>query len=295
MRLPKYLAYLVILYFIGSIGFSQYGKLTKLSNNQPIVVKQDTKNHAPIDEGSLIQNVIVNSINNSTLNTENIKMMKQLISRIPEAKSVNFLSGPILDDNITIRDMKSGNNKMVECGEVIEISYKEGQKPSESNIIYRLGSNTLALGLDDGVIGMKEGGIREISINDNQVVKLIEVTLLKIKTPEFHSKSELRLFEKTAGNGKITKCGSKAKIQYDITNLAGDKIYHSPIMEVTIGNAHMPFGILKAISYMKEGGTRTAILPPQYLKTIEGTSTNFFPETLPQHQMLVMDIDLLRE
>ena len=81
------------------------------------------------------------------------------------------LEGVTLDEGLGVRDLECGTGTIAENGVSARITYTaslEGESPFDESydggFTFRIGSGQVVSGLDQGLLGMRVGGVRELSI-----------------------------------------------------------------------------------------------------------------------------------
>ncbi|MGL9758556.1 MAG: FKBP-type peptidyl-prolyl cis-trans isomerase [Wolbachia sp.] len=175
------------------------------------------------------------------------------------------------EDSINFYEITEGNGSKAFCGlEVLLQIYKISNNnlatlPSKvSDVTLKIGQGDLKeVGL--GVIGMKEGGERVVTIaNDNKnsyYVKLIEV---KDKYPD--SVNNLMIFNDLINKtGKQVKCGDEISVQYSIKRHNGEYIIKDQAVQFKVGDRKAPLVIEFGVVGMRAGNKRTILSPPGLL------------------------------
>jgi FKBP-type peptidyl-prolyl cis-trans isomerase len=312
----RVISYLVFAYIIISLGVNQYNDVKqKIVQNTPkeekIEAQKDLKDIPNISDiplqpsgekdQSLIEAGVQGFVKNALQTKEGQALLKQFINQIPKGcvEGVDPLKFP--DEQVVIKDIKPGYGSAVECGQDIEIKYynlpKHLASKNEQKLKYRLGENVMHSQIEAGVIGMKERGVRKITLipNDPKIQPTsYEYELLKSSPPTPLSRSKLQVFDKKIGNGSLVRCGNIVRIKYNITRIDGQRIFNSEMQEVKIGDRKIPFGISKAMLYMKLGGVRVVLMPPELLKPLEKTNKPFIKEgILPENEITIFEIEML--
>jgi FKBP-type peptidyl-prolyl cis-trans isomerase len=312
----RVISYLVFAYIIINLGMNQYKDVKqKIIQNAPkeekIDAQKDLKDIPNISDiplqpsaekdQSLIEAGVQGFVKNALQTKEGQALLKQYISQIPKGcvEGVDPLKFP--EEQVVIKDIKPGYGNIAECGQDIEIKYynlpKHLASKNEQKLKYRLGENVMNSQIEAGVIGMKERGVRKITILPNNP-KLQPITyeyeLLKSSPSTPISRGKLQVFDKKIGNGNLARCGDIVRIKYSIARIDGKRIFNSEMQEVKIGERQIPFGISKAILYMKHGGARVVLMPPELLKSFEKTNKPFIKEgILPENEVTIFEIEML--
>lgn len=180
------------------------------------------------------------------------------------------------EETVNFYEITEGSGSKAFCGQEVLLQIYE----ISSNLAMLLPTDiTLKIGQDYlkevnlGVIGMKEGGERVVTIaNDNKVsfdsyyVKLIEV---KDKYPD--SVNNLMIFNDLINKtGKQVKCGDEISVQYSIKRYSGEYIIKDQAVQFKIGDRKAPLAIELGVVGMRAGNKRTILSP---LDLLAGTLT----------------------
>lgn len=178
------------------------------------------------------------------------------------------------EEMINFYEITEGSGSKAFCGQEVllqmyKISNNLAALPSQvSDITLRIGEKEVSL----GVIGMKEGGERVVTIaaDDNKMsfnsyyIKLIEV---KDKYPD--SVNNLMIFNDLINKtGKRVKCGDEISVQYSIKKHNGEYIIKDQIVQFKVGDKKTPLAIELGVVGMRAGNKRTVLSPPDLLTDV---------------------------
>ncbi|QIT36337.1 FKBP-type peptidyl-prolyl cis-trans isomerase [Wolbachia endosymbiont of Brugia pahangi] len=200
-----------------------------------------------------------------------IEYLKEIIQQKVEKGSINFY------------EIIEGSGSRAFCGqEVVLQMYKISDNLATPLPLPKQTSDvTLVIGQDNqrevglGVIGMKEGGERVVTINNiankNEVnfnsyyIKLIEV---KDKYPD--SVNSMMIFNELINKtGKQVKCGDRVSVKYSLMGHDGEYIIKNQTVQFKVGNKKVPLAMELGVIGMKEGNNRTIISPPELLNVTD--------------------------
>lgn len=187
-------------------------------------------------------------------------------------------------DSINFYEITEGNGSKALCGqEVLLQMYKiqNNNLATSLPLLNQVSDVTLEIGQDNlkevslGVMGMKEGGERVITINNpannnkmnfnSYYVKLIEI---KNRYPE--SVNDLMIFNDLANkSGKQVKCGDEISVKYSVSESNGKYIVKNQTVQFKVGNKKVPLAIELGVVGMRAGNNRTIISPPDLLNITE--------------------------
>ncbi|BET30308.1 MAG: FKBP-type peptidyl-prolyl cis-trans isomerase [Wolbachia endosymbiont of Ephestia elutella] len=178
------------------------------------------------------------------------------------------------EETIKFYEITEGSGSKAFCGQEVllqmyKISNNLAALPSQvSDITLRIGEKEVSL----GVIGMKEGGERVVTIaaDDNKMsfnsyyIKLIEV---KDKYPD--SVNNLMIFNDLINKTrKQVKCGDEISAQYSIKRYNGEYIVKDQTVQFKVGDRKMPLAIELGVVGMRAGNKRTVLSPPDLLTDV---------------------------
>ncbi|WP_395461281.1 FKBP-type peptidyl-prolyl cis-trans isomerase [Wolbachia endosymbiont (group B) of Ablattaria laevigata] len=178
------------------------------------------------------------------------------------------------EETINFYEITEGSGSKAFCGQEVllqmyKISNNLAALPSQvSDITLRIGEKEVSL----GVIGMKEGGERVVTIaaDDNKMsfnsyyIKLIEV---KDKYPD--SVNNLMIFNDLINKTrKQVKCGDEISAQYSIKRYNGEYIVKDQTVQFKVGDKKIPLAIELGVVGMRAGNKRTVLSPPDLLTDV---------------------------
>lgn len=240
----------------------------------------------------------------TNLFTDNVQEARQEQTQTQMAQdgeSVNFAvvkglaaGGPALP--LYARDVKVGKGDMAGCWYDVAVRYRsyndKGERVDDTTEApeperFTIGTADVIPGLERGVLGMRPGGTREITLRPSlaygdtrfrhpvwrkgDYVGYV-LTLESTERPENLPFSDLglRIYDDEEGTGPIAQCTDDVRIKlraYDITgrNLTDPNL---PAMIVRLGEGKVPYAIERMVMGMKQGGRRTAIVPPGYMQPL---------------------------
>lgn len=183
------------------------------------------------------------------------------------------------ENSINFYEITEGSGSRVLCGqEVLLQMYKISNNlaaplPSQvPNVTLKIGrDNWKEVGL--GIMGMKEGGERVVTVNiassnktNSYYVKLIEV---KDKYPD--SVNNMMIFNDLINRaGKQVRCGDEVSIKYSVMGHNGEYIIKDQTAQFKVGDKRVPLAIELGVVGMRAGNNRTIISPPELLNVTDG-------------------------
>jgi FKBP-type peptidyl-prolyl cis-trans isomerase len=214
---------------------------------------------------------------------------------------------------LKIEDIKVGQgSEVAEKGDLLLMAYtgklKDGkefdsnEKPGKDPFGLRLGAGTVIKGWDLGLVGMKKGGKRRLSIPSalaygNQAMGDIpansdlffDVTLLDIVKA-----SEPNVYDKwvlSEGKGPEAKSGDRITIAYTEKLVNGKQVYQTPKDQPTkfvLGQGGVVAGIDAALKGAKEGAVYKLRIPPDLAHGAQGT------DKVPPNQVCIFEVRVLK-
>jgi len=226
-----------------------------------------------------------------------------------------------MPEGLKLLDVKDGTGNAVQDGDQVEVRYKgwlkESQKlfadspdPTRTSMI-QLGEHSVPQGLEMGMLGMKESGIRRIFVPaalgygvgggrdfPPNADLVYEVQLVKIHPSRYDDSkatktpSGLKIEDTMPGTGAASKKGDKVKVHYTGWLRANGTEFDSSMksgmpFEVTIGEGRVIRGWDEGLVGIKVGGKRRLFIPAQlaYGETGQGS--------IPPNAALVFDVELV--
>ena len=193
-------------------------------------------------------------------------------------------------------DKKEGKGKELSCWETPLLDYAlylqdgkliEDSRKTKKPLQFTIGKGEVITGLERGVLGMKKGGVRHVTIRSDMAYgdgkfkhKGIKpkdqvgfiVWLKDIARPAGLPLNDLglRVFDDKVGTGAFAQCTDDVTVTISVFDMAGKKIYEGTENPVGlhIGSGIAPYAVERSLSGMRAGGTRTAIVPPGYFRPI---------------------------
>ena len=274
--------------------------------------------------GAAIQNFGTRLMNPDAQRDENSKSSINLPSyeQLKEARSRIL---PTAGDNIlTTQELEPGTGAPASCGQHVIIaftSFDEADVPltdsatRESPLHFTIGQKKIMPALEEGVTGMKPGGKRTVFApagmaygaegyeksgmpSEGRVRFAIELLEASPKLPSPEA-SSFRFFDTGTGSGAELSCGETTTAAITIWATSGEKLFpkgeeKTATIRLTPGSGEQFLGLEQAALGLRSGGTRSAIVPPEYQKILnEGAGTLAIP--FPKDQTVLVDIALVQE
>lgn len=223
---------------------------------------------------------------------------------------------PVVMPYLRTEDVKTGSGAAAVCGQDAQVTYafmdmnKKILKTVSKKIT--LGRGDAPHGVELGVIGMKPGGERLVTMapswfvttdpsvlppdkskKDFLIAKLQLAGLSEIPATAF----PLNYVDVGTGNGRSSLCGDKTVIGMTLWKTDGSTLFSTddkPLVFVR-GMSQLPYGIEAGIEGMIEGGKRILIIPPAYNKPLiqKQASASLLPIALPEKEIIIAQIHLI--
>lgn len=220
----------------------------------------------------------------------------------------------------TIVDTLKGTGNNALCGHTATIHYtatlENGsiitQATKDNPLTFRIGDNRVIKGLQQGIIGMKTGGKRTLTIPANLAfddpeftnttvpagAKVIYNITLETLTPNTSPNLEtVQQFNKSSGTGNPLRCGNNGTFNYTIRKVDSTIVASGKDLLLTPGKGETFVALEQRSLDMLESGKRTLIIPPEHLKPWNThPNANQFPLNdlkLPANQAVIIELELL--
>lgn len=186
-------------------------------------------------------------------------------------------------------------SKLTSCWDTVSVRYRlyngSGEKveditEAEEPLRFTIGRNEVIPGLERGVLGMKQGAKRMITMQPQLAYGHANfhhpalrkddyagyiLTLEDMQSPENVPLSDLglRIYEDEKGTGALAQCTDKVILNMQMYDLQGRALLEEPeMMVIRIGEGIAPYAVERALMGMHTGGRRTVISPPGYMQPI---------------------------
>lgn len=210
-------------------------------------------------------------------------------------------------------DRLSGEGAFAHCGSTVTIRYDAytdqgitiDSTKTGSPLTFTVGDHRVIPGLENGIIGMKKGGVRRIAIPsylaydgptfDHALVKdgtplLMDVEMVQVEAGQQPTSATIVIQDITPGSGDTEViCGSNVGATYRITTSDGKEAHGALAFQV--GKGTVPQGIERGVIGMKAGGVRNLTIP-QELLTFNGTPSLPASLVLPKEGSLIIELTL---
>lgn len=209
-------------------------------------------------------------------------------------------------------DVVLGKGAVANKGDVVTVNYRgnlldgtvfdatKGKPP----FAFVLGKGEVIKGWDQGVLGMKVGGRRVLSIPPDlgygdqatgpipaKSTLIFEVELLRVDRQGAQPMIEIE--EISAGSGDEAKPGDTLEVHYTGTFVNGEKFDSSrdrnQTFKVVLGKTGIIKGFELGLTGMKEGGRRKVTIPYALAYGEEGR-----PPVIPPRSTLVFDLEVVK-
>lgn len=207
---------------------------------------------------------------------------------------------------MNLKDAREGSGQVAFCGQTVEIKLralaaanaKAEEMPTFESKTLRLGSGDLPRELQEGIIGMKPGGLRVVAAPGDHAAQRFEVELVSadpaLAEPE--GAMGLKSLDARVGQLQRVRCGDAVRAHLTLWDAGGKRLYDNPMLPVTPGTNALPVGLEQGIIGMYVGGARTIVIPPHLQGRLDSASQpaeNLLNVALPEGQVVVADVELL--
>ncbi len=218
-------------------------------------------------------------------------------------------------------DLLKGSGETAVCGSKVVVksdSFIDGKikfddNKSQSPYEFYIGKGSVIPGLEDGIVGMKAGGKRKLSIpaklaydhigfTNDYIPKgkpiVMEVQLLSVQNNQKISNLQIDKTIITRGNGEAVRCGDNVKIIYKATfkNANNSIITTNPrIANFSIGLGQVPLGLDYGLYGMLVGSTIGISLSPSAQEILKPSNPAIIPESInfPKDSLVNFEVQLV--
>lgn len=217
-----------------------------------------------------------------------------------------FLQTP---GKLEIKDVVEGKGPAVQIGDILTVDYTgklvdgkvfDSSVGKDKKFQFIVGAGQVIKGWDQGLLGMKAGGKRELTIpsslayGDNGAGETIppkatlkfDVELIKID----------RIAAKiiTPGKGdKVAKAGDSCELHYRLTDTSGKQIDSSydrkQTFQIILGQTRLITGFTAGVLGMKQGEKRQITVPGEF-----GYGANGRPPIIQPNATLIFEVELVK-
>ena len=246
--------------------------------------------------------------------------MKSAIEDKYGSANIMSVAGSTADDVLAFDQIK-GEGDVAMCNSQVTVNaefFMENGVTFDSTythnkpITFTIGAGSVIPGLEQGVIGMHQGGKRKLVVPpkfaydhtgftnnfvpENKPIS-IELQMEAVKNTVKGMTILPQTTDLVPGIGNAVHCGQKVKITYKLGYQEKDKIISTEIrdLEFTTGKAAIPIGLDIGVLGMRPGGTRGIVLVPALQHVRSGTGAALIPESssFPREPMITLEVKLL--
>lgn len=315
MRYNKWVSYGVIGFVAYSLLSSHYSEIqTTVKDNVEAIKAIEPTDPEHMAKGTYTERKITNIMEAFVQTETGKKFMSDVIKKAPDSSTL--VSG----GDVTMLDNLAGSSTPALCGQTVTVHYTSklgnGKIIDETRTFNRpltfvLGKGSVVRGLELGILGMRKGGIRKLTVPGslgydnpkftNTMVPPMStvhfnVELLEVTPRVPFEDVTVHITDTKAGNGMVARCGSSVLMHYTASRSDGTTVFstketNSPVTLV-LGDTAAPIGLVKGIESMKMGGARTVAMPKILLGTLSGAPTTILPKTVSESKDETIRFDI---
>lgn len=265
-----------------------------------------------------VVNGIVQNVMNKVSATEEGKMLIRSISEQVNKKGKDeyrFLDLNVKDPhNIYFSDVIRGYGARIGCNAKVtydyraylpgDLKFETSYKPEHIPVTLLMGKRQVIPGLEQGLIGMQEGGRRKISIPpalgysfagfenssaEKNKILLYDVEIVKVENGTPPVLADTPLYEvkllKAGNNNEFVECGEFVSLEYHVKNDIEQAAEEAPTVHRFLfqaGSGKAPLGMEEALIGLHQGGEYEIKLPEYWQKTEDKESPMY--EILKQYR-----------
>jgi FKBP-type peptidyl-prolyl cis-trans isomerase len=319
MRYNKWITYAAMAFIAYSILTSHYGEIKKTVQENVTAVKSIKPVTPPekLEKGTATEKRVTN-IMEAFVQTETGKKFMSDVIKKESSAPLDLQTYPV-----TIVDSLVGAGEPVICGQKVTVHYTattedgkavDSTRISNHPLSFEPGKGSVIKGLELGVLGMRVGGTRKLTIPPalaydnpafatNAVPPLstirVDVELLQVAPALPENKIPLQISSQVEGSGKAASCGDTVLLQYTVSTADGNKLFSSKDtgkpFSFQLGDKAAAIGLTQSIESMKMGGSRSIVMPPALLNNLSGTPSTLLPKgiAVPVNELIKLDVELL--
>lgn len=316
-----------------AVIFILYSVISRHSTSlSPAVLKEKTstaiKDHnvlAPTGkeaemEGSFLEKKLSTIVSNVAKTEEGKQFLSQVLRQnnpssytlsTPQIKLMQETKGEGEEISVCGQSFLGEFKFWLPSGEVVFDS-QTSQKPKES----KLGQLEAFGHIEEAVLGMKKGGMRQVVIpqswlkeskelaqKTHQVKEVFASIAVKEVAPLMPETQQImEVFPIQIGSGPAAQCGENIAIHLVIKRLSGDVIFNSqegqgrPLF-LTLDASQFPVALVKGAYQLRIGGVQKVMAPVERLNTLFGHEvTSFWPIKIAAtpKEMLLLEIERVK-
>jgi len=308
MKQRQWITYAAVGFIAYTILHTHYGEIKQgVTNNvktiQATVKPITTTPTEAMPKGNYAEKKISNIMEAFVQTDTGKKFMNDVIKKEPGSINLAELGRPLQTVDSLI-----GKGSPALCGQKVTVHYTsmlsdnkiiDSTRTTNHPLSFELGKGSVIKGLELGIVGMRVGGIRKLTIppslayDDRRFTNTLvpplsavgfDVELLGISPVLPEILDIIQVSDTAIGNGRIAQCGDTVKFDYTISKKDGATLFSSKdakkSVTLPLGDHDMPVGMIKMFDHMKSGGIRTALITTKALQTLAGNSATFLPKTL---------------
>lgn len=286
-------------------------KITEKQNNR--ATHNQTREQSTDPDNAPSGNILEKSLSNLLVNVLKTPEGRTFFENMIQPKNQSTLGNDIgfklngtaiIEGLFKIQTYGEGTIGPASCGHVVHANYQiltmDNIIVEEARKTFRLGSNEIMPGLENVIIGMYIGQIRQAIIpapfaynkqlSEDKRPGLnyqIKVTLIDIIPKTFVT--DVKIFDEEIAYKTPCLCGSRVSFDMLITKINGEIVYDSKAkkqkIQMALGNMSYPMIISHGLTGKIPVGNRTLIAKGKYFRSLGNEKSN----SLFKEQQLPMD------
>ncbi len=254
------------------------------------VAEQEKLVKTPQNTGSFLEKFTDKIIRKVSENPTGKTVVKALVDKAVKDKYGNSDAVKIQAierNDVAFLDLFAGKGQKSHCNSLVTVHYNfyiqdtiklDSTRDRNTPVTFKIGDNSVILGLEKGVVGMQKGGKRKVVVppglaylnnkfstgtdHDGEIITL-DVEIIDVKNGFDQFKKNIFIQQIETGSGKKAFCGDEVTVKYEFmegkNSLAGGEL------KFRLGDHVVPFGMEKALLTMKKKSETIVNIPHDML------------------------------
>lgn len=231
-------------------------------------------------------------------------VIMRLIEKNFEEQGVitNVQSQIFADHRVQTEIIREGVGNPVFCGQMVKVDVV-GHDEANGNYManhddfeLRLGLASLGVDVDYGILDMKTGEIREITVDshrkNNTYHHKYKVILREILDTDDLDINNLISLEQKMGIDQAAMCGDVAHFKFKIRDARNKIVFESDELKTRIGMKDVPLPVELGLQRAMKGTKRVVIASPDFFKADYFWEKHNFVFTLHANEVGIVEIDV---